>query len=202
MEQARPPMEPHKWLVALETPAKGPADDPNAAMTMQSAESLLAIEPPEFVAPMGLTLDMERVKLVISKHLRNRMRLADRYNRLLLSGPHRDKAKLDKADLRVKAQATDPPAIQVILDLQRRLEESDSIEDERTRAATQVQLYKMLTNMVTAFENGNTKIFTEMWELVEMHQRQTEHKDKVTNTGLGDMSTAKLRELRDATIRS
>ena len=84
----------------------------------------------------------------------------------------------------------------------RRLEESDSIEDERTRAATQVQLYKMLTNMVTAFENGNTKIFTEMWELVEMHQRQTEHKDKVTNTGLGDMSTAKLRELRDATIRS
>ena len=150
---------------------------------------------------MGLTLDMDRVKVVISKHLRNRMRLVDRYNRLLLEGPIREEALKDKGDKRCRPIDNDPVAIQVIFSLIRRIEELDSLDDDKLRTSTMVQLYKQLTNLVTVFEAANTKIFTEMWSLVEMHQRQTEHKDKVNGAGLGDMSTAKLREVRDAAVR-
>ena len=150
---------------------------------------------------MGLTLDMDRVKVVISKHLRNRMRLVDRYNRLLLEGPIREEALKDKGDKRCRPIDNDPVAIQVIFSLIRRIEELDSLDDDKLRTSTMVQLYKQLTNLVTVFEAANTKIFTEMWSLVEMHQRQTEHKDKINGAGLGDMSTAKLREVRDAAVR-
>ena len=150
---------------------------------------------------MGLTLDMDRVKVTISKHLRNRMRLADRFNRALISGPSRAAAMEDKGDWRCRARETDPPAVQAIFDLARRIDECDAIEDEKLRHSTLVQLYKQQTHLITAFEANNTRLFTELWSLVEMHQRQTEHKDKLNGAGLGDMSTAKLREVRDAAIR-
>ena len=146
---------------------------------------------------MGLTLDMDRVKVVISKHLRNRMRLVDRYNRLLLEGPIREEALKDKGDKRCRPVDNDPVAIQVIFGLTRRIEELDRIEDEKLRATTMVQLYKQLTNLVTAFEAANTRIFTEMWSLVEMHQRQAEQKDKKTLRGLADAGDAELIKLAE-----
>jgi hypothetical protein len=196
-----PPSIAPQWSVALESPRKCPAVDPDVAMSAQSAESLLAQEAPEFTAPMGLTLDMDRVKVTISKHLRNRMRLADRFNRALISGPSREKALKDVSDWRCRARDTDPPAVQAIFDLAFRIEAAEHIEDEKTRYATIVQLTKQQTHLITAFEANNTRLFTELWSLVEMHQRQTEHKDKLNGAGLGDMSTAKLREVRDAAIR-
>ena len=64
-----------------------------------------------------------------------------------------------------------------------------------------VQLYKQQCHLITAFESNNTRLFTELWSLVELHQRQVEHKDKVSAKGLGELSTAQLRELRDASVQ-
>ena len=125
-----PPTPPRKWIEVLETPANRPKAPPDVAMSAQSAESLLAIEPPEFTAPMGLTLDMDRVKVTISKHLRNRMRLADRFNRALISGGARKKALEDTSDWRCRARDSDFPAVQAIFDLAFRIEECEAIEDE------------------------------------------------------------------------
>jgi hypothetical protein len=189
------PQKPPEWAV------KPPAVDPSTVISSQSAESLLSIEPPEFTAPMGLTLDMDRVKVTISKGLRNRMRLGDRFSRALLSGDARKKAKEDPSDLRCRARDTDPPAIQVIFDLADRIEQCDSIEDEKVRSSTMINLYKQMCHMITAFENNNTRLFTELWQLVEMHQRQSEHKDKTTLRGLSGASDADLIRLaKDADV--
>ena len=198
-DEPQPPRS--KWIEVLETPANRPTAPPDVAMSAQSAESLLAIEPPEFTAPMGLTLDMDRVKVTISKHLRNRMRLADRFNRALISGGARKKALEDTSDWRCRARDSDCPAVQAIFDLAFRIEECEAIEDEKLRYSTMVQLYKQQCHLITAFESNNTRLFTELWSLVELHQRQVEHKDKVSAKGLGELSTAQLRELRDASVQ-
>ena len=161
---------------------------------------LLAVEAPEFTAPMGLTLDIDRVKVSLSKIIRNRMRLQDRFNKVLLHGDARKKALEDPTDLRCRARITDSPAIQVMFALVERIEACEGIFDEKVKSATIVQLYKQLTTLVTVFDANNTRLQGELWELVELNQRQTEHKDKIEANGLDNLTTAQLRKLRDAHV--
>lgn len=165
-------------------------------MTDESPADLMAPDP---LPVAGLTLDMPRVQKTISRWVERRMWLIDRFNSLSLFGHKRDAAKQDPKNSSWRIRPGDPPVIQSILFIVSELEHLNAtITDEKLLVDARGRLQKQLFDLITSAEAQNSKLFTELWDMVEHEQRKVEHKDKVTAKGLTDISDAELRRIHDA----
>lgn len=136
----------------------------------------------------------------------NRSRLLDRYHQLPLYGSAREKAITGKKSRwKWEGVASDHPIVQMILSL--RMDEDELMEkddtgnyvldiDQKERIRLKLQLKQQLTNLLLALQKENDKIFEEVQEVIDLDNRQREHKDKMGLKGsLDQLSDAELLQL-------
>ncbi len=117
---------------------------------------------------------------------RNRTRLLDRFNQLPLYGkPRKDAKEGNRCQWKLVGTGGDHPLVQMILSLRQDEEEMDlgevqEVMERKDWLRAKLSIKSKIADLLLALQKENDQVYSEMQDVLNMSQRQSEHADKMS----------------------
>lgn len=152
--------------------------DPTLALSLSEA-----LESPTIAPPEGAKADLAKLQSLQERIFRNRTRLLDRFNQLPLYGkPRKDAKEGNRCQWKLVGTGGDHPLVQMILSLRQDEEELEDVAADMERkdyARAKLSIKSKIADLLLALQKENDQVYSEMQDVLNMEQRQTEHADKM-----------------------
>jgi hypothetical protein len=152
--------------------------DPTLALSLSEALESPAIAPPE-----GAKADLAKLQSLQERIFRNRTRLLDRFNQLPLYGkPRKDAKEGNRCQWKLVGTGGDHPLVQMILSLRQDEEEMEALKadmEPKDYLRAKLSTKSKIADLLLALQKENDQVYSEMQDVLNMSQRQTEHADKM-----------------------
>jgi hypothetical protein len=159
-------------------PARVQDQDPTLALLLSDALESPANGPPE-----GAKADLAKLQSLQERIFRNRTRLLDRFNQLPLYGkPRKDAKEGNRCQWKLSGTGGDHPLVQMILSLRQDEEDLEGMASEMERkdwVRSKLAIKAKIADLLLALQKENDQVYAEMQDVLNMDQRQKEHKDKM-----------------------
>lgn len=150
-----------------------------------------SLESPAIAPPEGAKADLAKLQSLQERIFRNRTRLLDRFNQLPLYGkPRKDAQEGNRCQWKLIGTGGDHPLVQMILSLRCDEEELDrdqanaledplKLMDRKDYVRAKLSIKSKIADLLLALQKENDQVYSEMQDVLNMSQRQTEHADKM-----------------------
>lgn len=157
-------------------------DPTDGALSLTESLESSANAPPE-----GAKADLSKLQSLQERIFRNRTRLLDRFNQLPLYGkPRKDAKEGNRCQWKLSGTGGDHPLVQMILSLRQDEENLDlgevrEVMEPKDWHRAKLSIKSKIADLLLALQKENDQVYSEMQDVLNMSQRQTEHADKMAH---------------------